>query len=110
MRLPDEIPEWADWVVKIAVGGAGVRLLTVWLENRRLVKSDYRESLLKLIRELQDDVQALSLKVGQLEEALEGEQELVLRLQDENDELRSRLADASDAREDLLERDSDPDR
>lgn len=101
MRLPDEIPAWAEWTAAVVFGGGAVRLFGVWLENRRLVKSDYRESLLKLIRELQDDVQTLNRKVGQLEEALEVEQEVVVRLRDENDELRARLADFD-------ERDPDP--
>lgn len=98
-----DVPPWVASVVTLALGAGGVKILDVWLENRRLTGKDYRETLTARIRELEKVVDGLygrieRLAAGQahLEEALEDERREVARLQEENDRLRAALQDMED--------------
>lgn len=71
---PELLPVWLQALVGVLGGGALVRLLSVWLENKRLSRSDYRNTLISRIRELEeengelhDEIADLREKVGQLE-------------------------------------------
>jgi chromosome segregation ATPase len=70
----------------------------VWLENRRLAKREYRETLMSLIEDLQRQVSGLQTRVGNLrvelahlEEALSDERRRSDELDQENSRLRARL-------------------
>lgn len=105
MISSDDVPGWAGPVVSALIGGAGVKMLSVWLENRRLTRRDYRETLESQIRVLQRQVASLyerlnaaERELGHLEEALDGERETVDRLDQENARLRARLEELGDGK------------
>lgn len=68
MQLPDSdyIPEWAKIAIAALFGAGGVRWFSVYLENRRLARKDFRETLLERIRELEKVVTQLQRRMGNL--------------------------------------------
>lgn len=68
MQLPDPdyLPEWAKISIAALFGAGGVRWFSVYLENRRLGRKDFRETLLERIRELEKVVSQLQRRMGNL--------------------------------------------
>lgn len=68
MQLPDTdyLPEWAKIAIGAVLGAGGVRWFSVYLENRRLAKKDFRETLLERIRELEKVVAHMQRRMGNL--------------------------------------------
>ena len=70
MQLPeidtDYLPDWAKTAIAIAFGAGGVRFFSAWLENRRLGKKEFRETLLGRIRELEKVVAHMQTRMGNL--------------------------------------------
>jgi len=98
MLSPDELPGWARTALTLGLGAGAAKVLAVVLENRRLSKKDYRETLESRIRDLERQVAGLFERVGSLrvevahlEEALDDERERSERLDQENARLRARL-------------------
>jgi septal ring factor EnvC (AmiA/AmiB activator) len=99
----DDVPDWARTLVTLALGAGGAKVLAVVLENRRLTRRDYRETLEERIRDLERQVAGLFERVGSLrvevahlEEELKDESERSERLNQENARLRARLLEAED--------------
>jgi cell division protein FtsB len=74
----NELPPWLKSGVTLLAGAGVAKLLAVWLENKRLEKSDYRDTLVGRIRELEDKIDEmhatntrLAIKVNTLEDDLE---------------------------------------
>ena len=63
---PDYIPSWLAPVLGAVFGAGGLKMLSVWLENRRLTRKDYRETMLDRIRELEKIVGRLQVRIGNL--------------------------------------------
>ncbi len=101
------VPDWARTLATLALGAGGAKILAVWLENRRLSRKEYRETLLEQLKAqvariedlescvggLQTRVGNLRVEVAHLQERLRVEEQTVERLRMENDELRGRLDD-----------------
>lgn len=109
MTTPEDLPEWARTSLTILLGAGGAKMLGVWLENRRLMRQEYRETLRAMIEDLQRQVSALQTRVGNLrvevahlEEALADERERSDELDQANVRLRARLVE--------VDPDHDPDR
>lgn len=68
MQLPDTdyLPEWVKIAIGAVLGAGGVRWFSVYLENRRLAKKDFRETLLERIRELEKVVANMQRRMGNL--------------------------------------------
>lgn len=66
MLTGEDLPGWAKTVVTLALGAGGARLLAVALENHRLSKREFRETLLERIRELEKVVSSLQERIGDL--------------------------------------------
>lgn len=77
----DYIPSWLVPVLGALFGAGGVKVLSVWLENRRLTRKEYRETMLERIRELEGVVANLQVRIGNLRVD-------VAHLEAENTELR----------------------
>jgi predicted nuclease with TOPRIM domain len=97
-------PEWVRTGMTLLLGAGGAKMLSVWLENRRLAKKEFRETLLERIRDLERQVAALHDRIGNqrevqahLQERLDSEQATVNRLELENDELQARVQDLEEA-------------
>lgn len=60
---PSELPSWIGTLLGIVFGAGGVRMVSVWLENKRLTRKDYRETLQELI-------QQQSVRIGELEQCV----------------------------------------
>jgi hypothetical protein len=99
---PEDLPGWARTTLMLLLGAGGARLLDVWLENRRLERKDYRDTLSTRIRVLEGDIAdchersaSLQERVGgrlrEAEEDRDAEFERVERLDEENARLRARL-------------------
>ncbi len=54
-----ELPAWLKTTITLAIGAGGAKLLAVWLENRRLEKKEYRETLIGRIRELEEVISGM---------------------------------------------------
>ena len=94
MQAPEEIPTWLQTLIALVSGGALVSWYKVWAENRRLLKKDYRETLVDRISELERTVEGLYRRLEIMSRA-EG------ALQEENRQLRERVEELeSDFRED----------
>lgn len=100
MLSTDDVPDWARSAITLLIGAGGAKMLAVWLENRRLLRKDYRETLERRIVDLERQLYSLSERVGNLrvevahlEEALNDEQERATRLEHENLALRARLSE-----------------
>lgn len=85
-----DVPSWLTTLVGLVVGAGGAKLLSVWLESRRLATKDYRDTLLGRIRELEKVIEGMQASFTQMSV------ELAL-VKDENSELRQQLADKSNA-------------
>jgi len=79
-----EMPAWITTILTLVVGAGGAKLLAVYLENRRLEKKEYRDTLLGRIRELEVMIGQMNTTVRELSV------ELAL-VKDENSELREKL-------------------
>lgn len=67
MQLPtDELPETLKLILSAVLGAGGVAWLRVWLENRRLGKKEFRETLLERVRELEKIISSLQVRMGNL--------------------------------------------
>jgi hypothetical protein len=79
-----ELPGWLKTTITLLLGAGGAKLLAVWLENRRLEKKEYRDTLLGRIRELETTIQAMQASFTNMSVKL-------ALVEDENSELRDRL-------------------
>ena len=67
MQLPDDyLPESLKLVLATIFGAGGVAFLRVWLENRRLSKKEFRETLLDRVRELEKVIAHMQKRMGNL--------------------------------------------
>ena len=68
MLIPesDYLPESVKLVLASVFGAGGVVFLRVWLENRRLSKKEFRETLLDRVRELEKVIGNLQTRMGNL--------------------------------------------
>ncbi len=57
-QMPDNTPWWG-WLLAFVVGGAGMRYMAMWLEDRRLRNGGHRELLQKELDEQKAEVQSL---------------------------------------------------
>lgn len=64
--MTDYLPPWLDTALKLLLGAGGVALLKVWLENRRLGKKDFRETLLARITQLEKTSADQNERIGGL--------------------------------------------
>jgi hypothetical protein len=81
----NELPGWVKTTVTLLLGAGGAKLLAVWLENRRLEKKEYRDTLLGRIRELETTIQGMQASFSDMKVSL-------ALARDENEELKQRLA------------------
>jgi len=54
-----ELPAWLKTTITLLLGAGGARLVAIWLENHRLEKKDYRDTLLGRIRELEETISGM---------------------------------------------------
>jgi len=69
--LPDDLPndylpDWAKYLIATILGAGGVHWFRAYLENRRLARKDFRETLLDRVRELEKVVASLQTRMGNL--------------------------------------------
>jgi regulator of replication initiation timing len=62
----DYLPETVKLVISAVLGAGGVAFFRVWLENRRLSKKEFRETLLDRVRELEKVIGNLQTRMGNL--------------------------------------------
>lgn len=85
MALPQhDLPGWVESAATLLLGAGAARLLGVWLENRRLAKREYRESLLARVRELETRIEGMFGLISDLRVQ-------VALLEDERNDLREQL-------------------
>lgn len=80
----DYLPEWAKYLIATILGAGGVHWFSAWLENKRLAKKEFRETLLDRIRELEKVVASLQTRMGNLRVEM-------AHLEVENKQLKRRL-------------------
>lgn len=68
MLLPetDYLPESMKLIISAVLGAGGVAFFRVWLENRRLSKKEFRETLLDRVRELEKVISHMQVRMGNL--------------------------------------------
>jgi hypothetical protein len=68
MMTPDSdyLPETVKLIISAVLGAGGVAFFRVWLENRRLSKKEFRETLLDRVRELEKVIGNLQTRMGNL--------------------------------------------
>ncbi len=89
MQLPDhDLPDWLRSAAMLLAGAGGAKMLAVWLENRRLGRQDYRETLLERVRELETVVSGLQTRVANLRVEVAHLEEENVRLREELEECR----------------------
>lgn len=68
MQLPtdDYLPESLKLIISAVLGAGGVAFFRVWLENRRLSKKEFRETLLDRVRELEKVIANMQRRMGNL--------------------------------------------
>ena len=68
MQLPDSdyLPETVKLIISAVLGAGGVAFFRVWLENRRLSKKEFRETLLERVRELEKVISRMQIRMGNL--------------------------------------------
>ena len=68
MQLPSEdyLPQTAKLIISAVLGAGGVAWFRVWLENRRLSKKEFRETLLDRVRELEKVIASMQTRMGNL--------------------------------------------
>ena len=97
MQVPNtDLPTWITHLVTLVLGAGGVAWLRIVLENRRLMRKDFRETLLERVRELEQVVARLQTRMGSMREEmghLEAQNEALLR---ENKELIRERGPAND--------------
>lgn len=76
-----DLPSWVKTTATLVAGAGTAKLLAVWMENRRLGRTEFRETLLERIRELEKIVSGLHTRVGNLRVE-------VARLEEQNSKLR----------------------
>lgn len=81
-----ELPSWLKTVATLIAGAGTAKLLAVWLENRRLEKKDYRDTLLGRIRELETTISEMQTSFTELKVKF-------ALVEDENGELKRILED-----------------
>lgn len=73
-QLPaDYIPDWLKAGLTLVAGGGAVHYLKVWLENRRLSNSDFRQTLLDRIHGLETKIDDMHIEIGDLRVKLASE-------------------------------------
>lgn len=80
----DYLPGWVKTLLTILLSGGAVKLLSVLLENRRLVKKDYRETMLSRIQHLEETIAAMQVTHTAMSVKL-------ALVEEENEELRAEL-------------------
>jgi len=80
----NDLPGWIKTLLTALVGAGGAKLMAVWLENRRLEKGEYRNTLLARIRELEVTIKSMNQTVLDLSVKL-------ALVQEENNDLRRTL-------------------
>jgi len=61
MSAPEEyIPAWLQHVLAVLFGAGGVKMVSVLVENRRLGKKEFRETLMERIEHLESELQGLN--------------------------------------------------
>lgn len=77
-----DLPDWVKTAATLLLGAGGAKIISktlgVFMENRRMAKKEYRDTLLQRIRELELMVSAMhvthvdmAVKVARLEDDLE---------------------------------------
>lgn len=67
IQIPEDgLPQWLTPIVTLVLGAGGVHWFRVFLENRRLSKKEFRETLLDRIHELETVVAQLQVRMGNL--------------------------------------------
>jgi hypothetical protein len=85
----DYLPGWVKTLLTILLSGGAVKLLSVLLENRRLVKKDYRETMLARIAHLEQVIAQMQTAHTELSVKL-------ALVTDENEELRTQIKSLQD--------------
>jgi hypothetical protein len=80
----DYLPESAKLLISAVLGAGGVAWFRVWLENRRLSKKEFRETLLDRVRELEKVIARMQTRMGNLRVEM-------AHLEVENEQMRIRL-------------------
>lgn len=86
------IPAWVQGLIAFASSAGAVKLIAVWLENRRLAKGDFRETLLERIKDLEEAGQAMQAR-------LEKQAQEIGRLTSENEAYRAHFQHQNDDRQ-----------
>lgn len=85
-NMPAGTPWWG-YLVALAVGGTGLRIIQALLESRKLEKSEYRELL-------EGQLKAQAAQINAMQERLdETQDERLAALERENSELRARIGE-----------------
>jgi hypothetical protein len=66
-----DLPPWIKTGATLLLGAGAAKILGVWLENRRLAKKDYRDTLLSRIRELETKIDRMYHELGQRDVLIE---------------------------------------
>ena len=66
LQDPTALPESVKLVISAVLGAGGVGFLRTWLENRRLGKKEFRETLLDRVRELETVIASMQVRMGNL--------------------------------------------
>ena len=61
-----DLPETLKLIISAVLGAGGVAWFRVWLENRRLSKKEFRETLLDRVRELEKVISHMQKRMGNL--------------------------------------------
>jgi|SRR5687768_1044201 len=88
MLTQEDLPGWVQTTATLLLGAGAARMLAVVLENSRLSKREYRETLLERIRELEKVVEGLQGRLGDLRVEL-------AVVKEENEQLRERVEGGS---------------
>lgn len=90
IQMPEDgLPSWVIPVITAVLGAGGVHWFRAWLENRRLSKKEFRETLLDRIHELETVVGQLQVRMGNLRVEM-------AHLEVENQQLKRQLEEERD--------------
>ena len=89
MKEPEN---WIMALVAAVFGAGGVKMLQVWLENRRLGKKEFKTLLLGRIEDLEKQVAACQTRIGNMREQIGHLESEVNHLEEENTSLRAEIA------------------
>ncbi len=85
MNLPEEyMSPWVTSIVSLLFGAGGVHWFKVYLENKRLSKKDFRDTLLARISDLEANQSRMQIRMGNLRVEM-------AHLETENKQLRREL-------------------